>query len=273
MEDPTGVVYRIHSEGPDYLNAQGHAEQKGFIRNWYRGLEKKSYSVSRTKVEKEIFGWHTSDWGAWFKANDQPLTKLHVAAREATLAGTFQHSEDFFNRLTIFVGDVKWTIAEGAVLQAGYAFSFFRAVQMASAAGTAIRVGRGSADLAAARAHVQGRTAEIRRVLGRAHDFGETYAVGAVRAKNGTIKYYVASKSPHGVARINSSLRAGEELVGHGVKSDLHAEMLVQRIAESRGETLLGIGATRPMCKTYKGVRWCQDYFDTIGVPVWTARK
>jgi hypothetical protein len=128
-------------------------------------------------------------------------------------------------------------------------------------------------DLAVARARVQGRTAEIRQQLGRAHDFGETYAVGAVRARDGTIKYYVASKSPYGVAKVNSALQAGEELVGDGIKSDLHAEMLVQLIAESRGETLLGVGATRPMCKTYRGVPWCQNYFDTIEVPVWTSRK
>jgi RHS repeat-associated protein len=128
-------------------------------------------------------------------------------------------------------------------------------------------------DMAVAQMRVQARTADIRAQLGRAHDFGETYAVGAVRAQDGTIKYYVASKSPYGVASVNNSLQAGEELVGYGIKSDLHAEMLVERIANSRGETLLGIGATRPMCMTYKGVPWCQNYFDTIEVPVWTPRK
>lgn len=87
------------------------------------------------------------------------------------------------------------------------------------------------------------------------------------------MKYYVASKSPYGVRAVNESLLPGEELVGYGVKSDLHAEMLIEQIASSRGETLLGIGATRPVCATYKGVPWCQSYFDQMGVPIWTPRK
>ena len=96
--------------------------------------------------------------------------------------------------------------------------------------------------------------------------------MGAVRGKDGVIKYYVASKSPYGVRSVNNALQAGEELVGYGIKSDLHAEMLVQLVAESRGMTVLGIGATRLVCMTYKGVAWCQPFFDAIGVPIWTAR-
>jgi hypothetical protein len=113
----------------------------------------------------------------------------------------------------------------------------------------------------------------MRQQLGRAHDFGETYGIGAVRGQDGAIKYYVASKSPYGVKSLNESLLPGEELVGYGIKSDLHAEMLIQRIAESRGETLLGVGATRPICYNYRGIPWCQPYFDSIGVPLWTPRK
>jgi hypothetical protein len=109
--------------------------------------------------------------------------------------------------------------------------------------------------------------------LGPAHEFGETYSVGAVRGSNGAIKYYVASKTPYGVSAVNEALLPGEELVGYGIRSDLHAEMLIQVMADSRGEALLGIGATRPVCMTYKGVPWCQPYFDRIGVPIWTPRK
>jgi RHS repeat-associated protein len=135
MEDPTGVVYRPYTEGPDCIGARGD------WRNWYKGLEKKSYSLSRAKVESKAFwSWKTQNWYDWFKEHDNALTKLDTAAREATLAGTFKHSADFFNRLTIFVGDVKWTIAEGAVLQASYAFSFFRAAGTACKAGVTVTV-------------------------------------------------------------------------------------------------------------------------------------
>jgi len=138
---------------------------------------------------------------------------------------------------------------------------------------SANRTAAEAAELQAARAYVEGRIAQIRVQIGRAHHFGETYAMGATRGSDASIKYYVASKSAYGVRAVNESLLPGEELVGYGIESDLHAEMLVQRIAESRGETLLGVGATRPPCLTYKGVPWCQWYFDKIGVPIWTWRN
>jgi hypothetical protein len=103
--------------------------------------------------------------------------------------------------------------------------------------------------------------------------------MGAVRASDGTIKYYVASKSAYGVSRVNNALLPGEELVGYGIDCDLHAEMLIEQIASSRGETLLGVGATSRVCATYTPagaaapVPWCQWYFDQIGVPIWTPRR
>ena len=142
---------------------------------------------------------------------------------------------------------------------------------------SAIAIGNETEELAAVRAHVERRMGEIRKSMGSAHRFGETYAMGAVRGNDG-IKFYVVSKGK-GVTKVNSSLLPGEELVARNLQGDLHAEMVVEQIASSRGETLLGVGATRPVCATWKPpgasgpVPYCQWYLDQIGVPIWTPRK
>ena len=129
MEDPTGLVWRPYTQGPDRIGTPGD------WRSWYKGLEAKAYVVSRAEVDAEWnWSWQTSDWDKWFKNKDAEQKKhktwvrmrLNSKEREDVLMGVYAHSADHYNRRARLRAEIPWLALDAAFMYAEYAGAFIR---------------------------------------------------------------------------------------------------------------------------------------------------
>ena len=96
---------------------------------------------------------------------------------------------------------------------------------------------------------IQERTYEIRQQIGKSHDFGSTYSVGVARNKAGEHVTIISTNDKYLSGKI--SLKSNEiGLFGAGYSpTKMHAEERIVDFCRGQNLQLLGIGASRDVCR------------------------